>query len=53
MMIDWIDWARSNIHLKVTRQEVKAGPLHVAAETVDRAFEELTHSYFGIREAQR
>jgi hypothetical protein len=48
-MIDWIDRARSSIHLKVTRQDVKASPRYDAAESVDGAFEELFHAHYGTR----
>ena len=51
--IDWIDWARSIIHLDVTRQKVKDSPPFVAAQTVDGAFEESFHTYYGIRWARR
>jgi hypothetical protein len=53
MSIDWIDWARSIIHVGVTRQKVKDSPPYVPAETVDGAFEALFHSYYGIRWARR
>jgi hypothetical protein len=53
LSIAWIDWARSIIHLDVTRQKVKDSPPYVAAETVDGAFEELFHSYYGFRGARR
>jgi hypothetical protein len=50
-MIDWIDRTRSNIHLKVTRQEIKASPRYDAVEAVDGEFEELFHSHYGTRAA--
>ncbi len=53
LSIDWIDRARSIIHLDVTRQKVKDSPPYVAADTVDGAFEELFHTYYGIRWARR
>lgn len=53
LSIDWIDWARSIIHLHVTRQKVKDSPPYVAAETVDGAFEELFETYYGIRWVRR
>ena len=36
LSIDWIERARSIIHLDVTRQKVKDSPPYVVAETVDR-----------------
>jgi hypothetical protein len=51
--IDALDWARSIIHLDVSRQKVKDSPPYVAADTVDGAFEELFHTYYGIRWARR
>jgi len=51
--IDWIDRARSIIHLDVTCQKVKDSPPYVAADTVDGAFEESFHSYYGIHWARR
>ncbi len=48
-----IDWARSIIHLDVSRQKVKDSPPYAAAQTVDGAFEELFHSYYGFRGARR
>ncbi len=53
LSIDWIDWARCIIHLDVTRQKVKDSPPYRAAETVDGAFEELFHSYYGFRGPRR
>jgi hypothetical protein len=49
LSIHWIDWARSIIHLDVTCQKVKDSIPYVAADTVDGAFDELFHSYYGIR----
>jgi hypothetical protein len=46
--IDWIDWARSIIHLDVTCQKVKDSPPYAATATVDGAFDELFGTYFGI-----
>ncbi len=47
--IDWIDGARSIIHLDVTRQKVRDSPPYSAAAAVDGAFDELFGTYFGIR----
>ena len=51
--IDWIDQARSIIHLTVTCQKVKDSPRYEAADTVDGAFEDQFHSYYGIRWVRR
>lgn len=51
--IAWIDWARRNIHLDVTRQKVKDSPPYNARQTVDGAFESLFHSYYGFRGPRR
>jgi len=51
--VDWIDVARGIIQLDVTRQKVKDSPPYVAAQTVDGAFEESFHSYYGIRFVRR
>lgn len=51
--VDWIDRARSIIHLDVTRQKVKDSPPYVETETVDGAFEELFYSYYSIRGPRR
>lgn len=53
LSIDWIDWARGIIMLDVIRQKVKDSPPYVAAETVDGAFEELFHTYYGFRGPRR
>ncbi len=53
LSIDWIDRARSIIHLDVTRQKVKDSPPYVAADTVDGAYDELFHTYYGLRLARR
>ena len=53
LSIDWIDWARSIIHLDITCQKVKDSPPYVAGDTVDGAFEDLFHTYYGIRWARR
>ena len=53
LSVDWIDWARSIIHLDVTRQKVKESPRYVAAETVDGVYEESFHSHYGISWARR
>jgi hypothetical protein len=49
LSIQSIDWEQSVIHLDVSRQKVRNGPSYVATEAVDRAFEELFHTYYGIR----
>ena len=51
--IEWVDWARSIIHLNVTCQKVKNSPPYVAADTADGAFEELFDTYYGIRWVRR
>ena len=48
--VDWIDWARSIIHLDVTRQKVKDSPPYI---TADGAFEASFHSHYGIRLGRR
>ncbi len=53
LSIDWIDWARSIIHLDVTRQKVKDSPPYVVTDTVDGAYEELFETYYGIRWLRR
>jgi len=53
LSIDWIDRARSIIHLDVTCQKEKDSPPYVAAETVDGAFDELFHTDYGIRWVRR
>jgi hypothetical protein len=53
LSIDWIDWARSIIHLDVDRQKVKDSPPYVAAETVDGAFDDRFQTYYGFRWARR
>jgi hypothetical protein len=52
LSIDWIDTARSILNLDVTRQKVKDSPPYVASETVDGAYEELFHTYYGIHWAR-
>jgi hypothetical protein len=49
LSINSIDWAQSVIHLDVSRQKVRSGPSYVATEAIDGAFEELFHTYYGIR----
>lgn len=51
--IDWIDSARSIIHLDVTCEKVKDSPPYVAADTVDGAFDALFDTYYGIRWVRR
>jgi hypothetical protein len=53
LSIDWIDRARSIIHLGVSRQKVRDSPPYDAAGTVDGAYEESFHTYYGIRWARR
>jgi len=53
LSIDWIDRVRSIVHLHVTCQKVKDSPPYIESETVDGAFEELFHSYYGIHWARR
>ncbi len=53
LSIDWIDWARSIIHLDVSRQKVRDSPAYDAEGTVDGAYEDLFHSYYGIRWTRR
>ncbi len=49
LSIEGIDSARSIIHLDVACQKVKDSPRYVPSETVDGAFDELFHSYYGLR----
>jgi hypothetical protein len=44
-----IDRINAILHLNVTRQKVKDSPPYVAAETVDGAYDETFHAYYGIR----
>ncbi len=53
LSIDRIDWARSIIHLDVSRQKVKDSPTYIAEQTADIAFEELFHHYYGFRGPRR
>jgi hypothetical protein len=42
-----IDWAQRSVNLNVDRQKVKDSPPYDSAMTVDRAYEEQFHGYYG------
>ncbi len=48
-----IDPVRGIIRLDVSRQKVKDSPPYDIAQTVDGGYEELFHSYYGIRGPRR
>ena len=52
LSIRGIDRDGSTIQIAETRQRVKDSPPYIAADTVDGAFEELFHTYFGFRGAR-
>ena len=52
LSVERIDRDGSTIHIAETRQRVKDSPPYVAADTVDGAFEELFHAYYGFRGAR-
>ena len=47
--VDRIDDIRSSIDLNVSREKVRGSPDYVAAETVDGAFDEQFHIYYGVK----
>lgn len=51
LSVERIDRHESTIHIAETRQRVKDSPPYIAADTVDGAFEELFHTYYGLRGA--
>ena len=44
-----IDDIRASIDLNVNREKVRASPAYVAEETVDGAFDEQFHIYYGVK----
>ena len=44
-----IDWTDKLVNLNVDRQRVKDSPTYDASTTVDQAYEERFHTYYGIR----
>ncbi len=47
--IERIDYVRGRIDLRVTREKVRGSPDFVAEETIDGAFDEQFHIYYGIK----
>jgi hypothetical protein len=52
-LVKSIDSAKGVIHLSVSQHQVKNSPPYVEEETANGAFEDLFHSYFGIRGPRR
>ena len=42
-----VDWAEGSVRVNLTRDQIKSGPEYDPTTTVDRAYEERFHGYYG------